>query len=138
MPSRFATVGLNRLGSMPQSITLSLLGVVAVALVILGVSWKWLYPVDSYWSEEKSQALLDAFDAVHAAEDEAVHGSNTLRTSGLLAARRRYDAMKSELNQARTARDRTGAYLASAGLALLLSVFLLLRFGTPPSAEQGN
>ena len=48
---------------------------------------------------------------MHAAEDSAPHGPNDPGAADFLAARRRYDAMKSELDEARSARDRTGLYL---------------------------
>lgn len=123
---------------MTRRVLLPTLGVIAVAVVMLGVSWKWLHPPESYWSQEQAQALVDAFTAVHAAEDTAAHGPNDPGAAEFLAARRRYDAMKSDLDQARSARDRTGNYLTVSGLALLVSVYLLWHFYTPPSDEKGG
>ena len=121
---------------MTRRLILSALGIAAVTLTALGVSWKWLHPPESYWSKEQAQQLVDAFGAVHAAEDAAPHGPNDPGGAAFLAARRRYDALQNELEQARTARDRTGNYLAVAGVVLLVIVYFLWHFSPPPAGEK--
>ena len=115
-----------------------MLGVIAVALLVVGASWKSLYPPESYWSREQAQAFVDAFSAVHQAEDTMEHGPHDPGAAEFLAARHRYDMLKNELNQARSARDRTGIYLAVAGLALFLSVLLLWHFYAPPTDQKAG
>jgi hypothetical protein len=113
------------------------LGIVAVMLIVLGATWKWFHPPESYWSKEQAQALVDAFGAVHAAEDAGPHGPNDPGGVAFMAARRHYDAVQNELEQARTARDLAGRYLAIAGFVLLLVVYSLWRF-SPPAEEKGG
>ncbi len=117
---------------MTQRVLLPALGLLGIALVVLGIAWKWLHPPESYWSQEQAQSLVDAFGAVHAAEDKAPHGPNDPGADEFLAARRRYDSLKSDLEQARTTRDRTGLFLASAGLLLLIFVWVLWHFCLQP------
>lgn len=121
---------------MPQRTILISMVVIGVAFVILGTSWKWLHPPESYWSEKQAQQYLDAFTAVHAAEDS--HGTGSAGDTDFVAARQRYDIIKNELDQARSARDRTSNYLTIAGLALFLSVLLLWHFYAPPTDEMGG
>jgi hypothetical protein len=122
---------------MTRRIAVAALAIVAVALVALGTTWKWFYPPESYWSEEQAQALVDAFSAVHAAEDAAPHGPDDPGGATFLAARRHFDSMRSELEQARSARDRTGRYLAIAGFVLLLIVYSLWHFSPQFEEKSG-
>jgi len=117
---------------MTRRFILSTFGVLAIVLVIVGATWKWIYPPESYWSPEQAQALVDAFTEVHQAEDAGAHGPNDPGAADFLAARRRYDTIKDELNQARSARDQTGKYFTIAGLSLLIVTYGLWRFWAPP------
>jgi hypothetical protein len=104
------------------------LAVVATVLVAAGFSWKWLHPPESYWSEEKAQSYVDAFTAVHAAEDGLLHEPSDSGAAAYRAALLRYDTLQNELDQARSARDRTGTYFVLAGLAFLVAAYGLWRF----------
>jgi hypothetical protein len=121
---------------MTRRVFLPALGVLGIALVVWGIAWKWLHPPESYWSQQQAQALVDAFGAVHAAEDKAPHGPNDPGADEFLAARRRYDNLKSDLEQARTTRDRTGLYVALAGLLLLISMLLVWHFYPPQDYQN--
>lgn len=123
---------------MTRLVVLPMLGLIAVALLILGISWKWLHPPESYWSPEQAQSYVDAFSAVHAAEDAAARGPNAPGAADFHAARRRYDEAKRELDQARSARDRTGHYLTTAGLSLLVAVLLLWHVWSPSTDTKGG
>ncbi len=113
---------------MIRSVVLPALSVLAVSLVIVGATWKWTHPPESYWSKEQAQSLVDAFGAVHAAEDKAPHGPNDPGGLDFLAARRHYDALQTQLEQARSRRDSTGFWFSATGLALLVAVYLAWQF----------
>ena len=119
---------------MMRRLSLTALASTGVILIALGVSWQWLHPPESYWSKSQAQQYVDAFVAVHAAEDS--HGPDGTPTSDLIAARQKYDSLKSELDQARSARDRTGNYLSYAGLAVLVLTYVLWHFYAQTAGEK--
>jgi hypothetical protein len=119
---------------MMRRLSLIALALTGTILIALGVSWKWLRPPEAYWSQKQAQQYVDAFVAVHAAEDGL--GADGAPTTDLIAARQKYDSLKDELDLARTARDRTGNYFSYAGLALLLSACVLWHFYAPTSDEK--
>jgi hypothetical protein len=121
---------------MMRRLPLIALAIMGIVLVALGVTWKWLHPPESYWSQTQAQQYVEAFAAVHAAEDG--HGAEGATDGDLMAARQRYDSMKSDLDQARTARDRTSNYLTYAGLALLVSAFALWHFYGQATDEKAS
>lgn len=109
------------------------IGAVAIALIVLGVSWKHLLPPESYWSAQDAQEYEAAFLAAHAAQRNVV-GQNPAETEKNFAtAHQEYERMRSELERARTTRDRTGKFLIVAGLLLLLTAVLLRQFGPQPA-----
>lgn len=120
---------------MTRRIVMYSLVAVAAALLLTGVGWKSLFPPKSYWSQEQAQTLSDAFNAVHRAEDIA-HGPGDPGGEAFLAARRRYESLKSELDQVREQRDRTGTYVALGGVALLVASYFLSRFWKAPPDEN--
>ena len=113
---------------MTRQVLLPTMGAIGVVLFLLGVSWTWLHPPESYWSEEQAKAFVDAFHAVHAAEDSVDHGPNDPGAAAFLAARHRYDRIKSELDEARTARGRSSRYLTATGLILMLATIGVWHF----------
>lgn len=120
---------------MTRRFVLYTLGAIAVTLLLVGVGWKSLFPPKSYWSQEQAQSLDDAFNAVHRAEDFA-HGPGDPGGEAFLAARRRYESLKSELDQARKKRDHAGTYVALGGVAVLIATYLLGRLWKAPPEEN--
>lgn len=116
-----------------------------VGLVIVGLGWKWLFPPKSYWSQEKARQLVDAYTKLHAMQDGKEHGplkGTANSTAGndatsLAALKQRYESLQSELDRARSARDRTGAYLGAAGLALVvIGILIFVKTPAPAAAER--
>jgi hypothetical protein len=106
---------------MHQRILTYLLAAAALGLILLGMAWNSLFPPSSYWSEEKALEYRDAFRAAHAAQDAASHGAHTGDDAQVLKTRANYERIQDELNQAQTARGRTGFSLVLVGLLLFLA-----------------
>jgi hypothetical protein len=116
-----------------------------VVLILVGLGWKWLFPPKSYWSQEQARQYLDAYTKLHAMQDGQEHGpakgtsketskaaskaapdaASNKDTASLAEVRQRYESLKSQLERARTARDRTGIYLAAAGTAIVVIGILI-------------
>jgi hypothetical protein len=108
----------------------------AVATIVSGVAWETLRPPESYWSAQQAHEYRDAFRAMHAAQDAVESNKETEKAAELVAAHKRYDQIRADLERAQSARRRSGRFVTIAGLAVLLSAFALWHFWLPTAASS--
>jgi hypothetical protein len=96
------------------------LGVVGVVMLLLGLCWKTISPTSLYWSDDRANEYTKAFAELHAAEDSAIKHPGIDSQHQFADARDRFGKIKSELDEARSQRDRTGPYLVAAGIFAIL------------------
>ena len=103
-----------------------------VAFIFLGLSWKKLYPPSSYWTQEQAKQYELAANAVHDLQHAAEEGASKADIASFAEAQRNFAELKKRLENARTAHDRTGQYLAAAGAGLIAAgIFIFLK--VPPA-----
>jgi hypothetical protein len=107
--------------------------VVGLILVLVGAGWKSIAPPTMYWSEDQSREYTKAFAAVHAAEDSGGRVPSAEAAHQFTDAQQRFAEIKSDLEHARTLRDRTGTYFGAAGMAIMLATIAVYKYFAGPA-----
>jgi hypothetical protein len=91
-----------------------------VGLGLLGLGWGWnvVVPTTAYWGPTQAEEFTTAQADLHSKTHNHDHDPN--HEHEFAAARERFLKISQQLDDARTTRDRTGTYLAGAGILLLL------------------
>jgi hypothetical protein len=103
------------------------------------LSWKQLHPPADYWSQEQASQYEAAANAVHDMQHMADEEASAKDAASFAEAKRRFDELKNELENARTAHDRTGQYLAALGAGLIAAgVFVFLKVPPADPDDSGD
>lgn len=91
-----------------------------VGLGLLGLGWGWstVVPTTAYWGPTQAEEFTTAQADLHSKSHNHDHDPNYEQE--FAAARERFLSISQQLDDARTTRDGTGAYLAGAGILLIL------------------
>jgi hypothetical protein len=85
------------------------------AILIIGLGWSLFVSPSSVWSESQAAEYKAANDALHAVRVANPAGEDAPE---VIAARRRFDRISSQLESARSAHDTWGTWIAAIGLAV--------------------
>jgi len=108
-----------------RQIALVLSLILGITLITMGATWKYWHTPKMLWSKEQATEYNDAWRALKVAATSGQRRPDPAKDPKLAAAQARYDAIKSNLDHARTMNDYTGTALVLVGLTLTgFGVFL--------------
>jgi hypothetical protein len=108
--------------------TLTILCLLAgVGLVVAGAAWTYIYPPQSYWSEDQAREYVDASRALKAAAMREGRRADDPPDAQLAAAQARFDRIKTDLDRAIVRRSYAGPLLVAGGCAVLIAAVWLQR-----------
>jgi hypothetical protein len=118
-----------------RQIATILLFSVGVVLLVLGVTWSRWHSPQTFWSKEQAAEYTSAWRDLKAAATGRGRVPGQQSDPKLAAAQARFDAIKTELDRARTLNDYTGAALIITGVGLIVAGGLLYRSSNKTADE---
>jgi hypothetical protein len=110
-----------------RQIAVILLFTSGVALLLIGATWKHWHPPQSVWSKEQAAEYAEAWRALKVSATSGIRPGDPNSNPKLAAAQARFDAIKSQLDHARTLNDYTGTALIVTAIGLIAGGGLLYR-----------